>query len=89
MNFGSWFVVQSNFLSFITIIMAPRKRKVEDITTVLNFSAAIREQEPDWDAEKVQSAAKYCRTFMAKRLNPYSIKEKLKEWDAEGNGILY
>ena len=69
--------------------MTPRKPKIQDITTVLNFSAAIREQEPLWNAEKVEDAAKYCRTFMAKRLNAYSIKEKLKEWDREGNGVLF
>tara|TARA_R100000231_G_scaffold23746_1_gene22231 strand:+ start:337 stop:543 length:207 start_codon:yes stop_codon:yes gene_type:complete len=66
-----------------------RKRKIEDITTVLNFSAAIREQKPEWDAEKVEAAAKYCRTFMAKRLNPYSLKQKLEEWLKDDEGILY
>tara|TARA_R100000278_G_scaffold52976_1_gene44458 strand:- start:221 stop:424 length:204 start_codon:yes stop_codon:yes gene_type:complete len=65
-----------------------RKRKIEDITTVLNFSAAVREQNPSWDADKVEAAAKYCRTFMAKRLNPYSIKQKLGEWENE-EGVLY
>ena len=66
-----------------------RKRKIEDITTVLNFSAAIREQKPEWDAEKVEAAAKYSRTFMAKRLNPYSLKQKLEEWLKDDEGILY
>lgn len=66
-----------------------RKRKIQDITTVLNFSAAIREQKPEWDAEKVEAAAKYCRTFMAKRLNPYSLKQKLEEWLKDDEGILY
>jgi len=66
-----------------------KKRKIEDVTIVLNFSEAIREQEPLWDVDKVEDAAKFCRTFMAKRLNPYKIKEKLKEWDREGNGVLY
>ena len=66
-----------------------RKSKIEDITTVLNFSAAIREQKPEWDAEKVEAAAKYCRTFMAKRLNPYSLKQKLEEWLKDDEGILY
>ena len=65
-----------------------RKRKIEDITTVLNFSAAVREQNPNWDAAKVEAAAKYCRTFMAKRLNPYALKQKLDEWSNE-EGLLY
>jgi hypothetical protein len=68
--------------------MTPRKLKIEDITTVLNFSAAVREQKPDWDNEKVEAAAKYCRTFMAKRINPYALKQKLDEWLNE-EGVLY
>ena len=92
MNFGSWFVVQSNFLSFITIIMAPRKKQsFEDVTVELNYSQAIRDQMKfnkkytnnevgEWDEERVFYAAQFCKVFHNKTLNPYVIQKFLNEF---------
>ena len=92
MNFGSWFVVQSIFLSFITIIMAPRKKQsFEDVTVELNYSQAIRDQMKfnkkytnnevgEWDEERIFHAAQFCKVFHNKTLNPYVIQKFLDEF---------
>ena len=59
-----------------------------DITQQLNYSAAVRKAEPDWDDDKVRRAAEYLVLYMDVRLKPYKVKEKLAEFDKDG-GFLY
>ena len=59
-----------------------------DITQQLNYSAAVRKAEPDWDDDKVRKAAEYLVLYMVVRLKPYKVKEKLAEFDKNG-GFLY
>ena len=59
-----------------------------DITQQLNYSAAVRKAEPDWDDDKVRKAAEYLVLYMDVRLKPYKVKEKLAEFDKNG-GFLY
>ena len=59
-----------------------------DITQQLNYSAAVRKAEPDWDDDKVRKAAEYLVLNMDVRLKPYKVKEKLAEFDKNG-GFLY
>ena len=90
MNFGSCFVVQSNFLSFITIIMAPRKKQsFKDVTVELNYSQAVRDQMKfnskyttgnEWDEETIFHAAYFCNVIHNQTLNPYVIQKFLDEF---------
>ena len=59
-----------------------------DITQQLNYSAAVRKEEPDWDDDKVRAAAEYLVLYMDVRLKPYKVKEKLHEFDKDG-GFLF
>ena len=59
-----------------------------DIPQQLNYSAAVRKAEPDWDDDKVRKAAEYLVLYMDVRLKPYKVKEKLAEFDKNG-GFLY
>ena len=59
-----------------------------DVTQILNFSAAVRKAEPDWDDDKVRKAAEYLILYMDVRLKPYKVQEKLAEIDKNG-GFLY
>ena len=59
-----------------------------DITQQLNYSAAVRKAEPDWDDDKVRKAAEYLILYMDVRLKPYKVQEKLAEFDKNG-GFLY
>ena len=59
-----------------------------DITQQLNYSAAVRKAEPDWDDDKVRKAAEYLVLYMDVRLKPYKVKEKLAEFD-KNEGFLY
>ena len=59
-----------------------------DVTQILNFSAAVRKAEPDWDDDKVRKAAEYLILYMDVRLKPYKVQEKLAEFDKNG-GFLY
>ena len=59
-----------------------------DITQQLNYSAAVRKAEPDWDDDKVRKAAEYLVLYMDVRLKPYQVKDKLAEFDKNG-GFLY
>ncbi len=59
-----------------------------DITQQLNYSAAVRKAEPDWDDDKVRAAAEYLVLYMDVRLKPYKVKEKLHEFDKDG-GFLF
>ena len=59
-----------------------------DITQQLNYSAAVRKAEPEWDDDKVRAAAEYLVLYMDVRLKPYKVKEKLEEFDRYG-GFLH
>ena len=59
-----------------------------DVTQQLNFSAAVRKAEPDWDDDKVRKAAEYLILYMDVRLKPYKVQEKLAEFDKNG-GFLF
>ena len=59
-----------------------------DVTQQLNFSAAVRKAEPDWDDDKVRKAAEYLVLYMDVRLKPYKVQQKLAEFDKNG-GFLY
>ena len=59
-----------------------------DITQQLNYSAAVRKAQPDWDDDKVRMAAEYLVLYMDVRLKPNKVKEKLEEFDKNG-GFLY
>ena len=59
-----------------------------DITQQLNYSAAVRKAQPDWDDDKVRAAAEYLVLYMDVRLKPYKVKQKLEEFDENG-GFLY
>ena len=59
-----------------------------DITQQLNYSAAVRKAQPDWDDDKVRKAAEYLILYMDVRLKPYKVQEKLEEFDKNG-GFLY
>ena len=59
-----------------------------DIRQTINYSAAVRKAEPDWDDDKVRKAAEYLILYMDVRLKPYKVQEKLAEFDKNG-GFLY
>ena len=48
-----------------------------DITQQLNYSAAVRKAQPDWDDDKVRAAAEYLVLYMDVRLKPYKVNENL------------
>ena len=52
-----------------------------DITQQLNYSAAVRKAEPDWDDDKVRKAAEYLVLYMDVRLEPYALSTKLDEFE--------
>ena len=65
------------------------KKKFEDVTVVLNYSQAIREQikfnekyttGDEWDEERIFLAAQFCKVFHNKTLNPYVIQRLLDEF---------
>ena len=70
--------------------MATRKtKKFEDVTVVLNYSQAIRNQMKynekytigeEWDEERIFLAAQFCKVFHNKTLNPYVIQKFLDEF---------
>ena len=59
-----------------------------DVKQTLNYSAAIRKAEPDWDDDMVRRAAEYLVLYMDVRLKPYKVNEKLNEFDKDG-GFLF
>ena len=59
-----------------------------DVKQTLNYSAAIRKAEPDWDDATVRRAAEHCVLYMDVRLKPYKVNEKLNEFDKDG-GFLF
>ena len=70
--------------------MAPRKKQsFEDVTVVLNYSQAVRNQMKfnskyptgnEWDEETIFPAAQFCKVFHNKTLNPYVIQKFLDEF---------
>ena len=69
----------------------PTKKKpsFEDVTVVLNYSQAIRDQikyhktytsADEWDENRIFHAAQFCKVFHNKTLNPYVIQKFLDEF---------
>ena len=53
-----------------------------DITQQLNYSAAIRKAEPDWDDDTVRRAAEHCVLYMDVRIKPKKLKAELLHFKA-------
>ena len=51
-----------------------------DVKQTLNYSAAIRKAEPDWDDDQVRRAAEHCVLFMDVRIKPQKLKKTLEEF---------
>ena len=68
--------------------MPTRKtKKFEDVTIVLNYSQAIRDQikynknyDNGWNEERIFHAAQFCKVFHNKTLNPYVVQKFLSEF---------
>ena len=70
--------------------MAPRKKQsFKDVTVELNYSQAVRDQMKfndkyttgnEWDEETIFHAARFCKVFHNKTLNPYVIQRLLDEF---------
>ena len=65
------------------------KQPFEDVTVVLNYSQAIRNQMKfnkkfttgeEWDEERIFHAAQFCKVFHNKTLNPYVVQKFLDEF---------
>ena len=94
-------MVPTSFVLYpLTIIMAPRKKQsFEDVTVVLNYSQAIRDQikyhktyttDDEWDENRIFHAAQFVKVFHNKTLNPYVIQKLLDEFkETVGFDISY
>jgi len=51
-----------------------------DVKQTLNYSAAIRKAEPDWDDDKVRRAAEHCVLYMDVRIKPAKLKKHLEQF---------
>ena len=51
-----------------------------DVKQTLNYSAAIRKAEPDWDDDTVRRAAEHCVLYMDVRIKPAKLKKHLEEF---------
>ena len=51
-----------------------------DVKQTLNYSAAIRKAEPDWDDDQVRRAAEHCILFMDVRIKPSKLKKVLEQY---------
>ena len=51
-----------------------------DVKQTLNYSAAIRKAEPDWDDDQVRSAAEHCVLYMDVRIKPTKLKKILEAY---------
>ena len=49
-----------------------------DVKQTLNYSAAIRKAEPDWDDDQVRRAAEHCVLYMDVRIKPAKLKKHLE-----------
>ena len=50
-----------------------------DVKQTLNYSAAIRKAEPDWDDDTVRRAAEHCVLYMDVRIKPSKLKKGDKD----------
>ena len=55
-----------------------------DVTQTLNYSAAIRKAEPDWDDDTVRRAAEHCVLYMDVRIKPAKLKKHLDNFKDSG-----
>ena len=51
-----------------------------DVKQTLNYSAAIRKAEPDWDDDQVRRAAEHCVLYMDVRIKPTKLKKILEAY---------
>ena len=51
-----------------------------DVKQTLNYSAAIRKAEPDWDDDTVRSAAEHCVLYMDVRIKPAKLKKLIEDF---------
>ena len=51
-----------------------------DVKQTLNYSAAIRKAEPDWDDDQVRRAAEHCVLYMDVRIKPKKLKVELEHF---------
>ena len=51
-----------------------------DVKQTLNYSAAIRKAEPDWDDDQVRRAAEHCVLYMDVRIKPAKLKKHLEQF---------
>ena len=54
-----------------------------DVKQTLNYSAAIRKAEPDFDDDTVRKAAEYCVLYMDVRIKPKKLKVELEHFKDE------
>ena len=54
-----------------------------DVKQTLNYSAAIRKAEPDWDDDQVRRAAEHCVLYMDVRIKPAKLKKNLDKFKEE------
>ena len=56
-----------------------------DIKQTLNYSAAIRKAEPDWDDDQVRRAAEHCVLYMDVRIKPAKLRKCLDQFKESDN----
>ena len=54
-----------------------------DVKQTLNYSAAIRKAEPDWDDDQVRRAAEHCVLYIDVRIKPAKLKKNLDKFKEE------
>ena len=57
-----------------------REKMTIDVKQTLNYSAAIRKAEPDWDDDQVRRAAEHCVLYMDVRIKPAKLKKHLEQF---------
>ena len=55
-----------------------------DVKQTLNYSAAIRKAEPDFDDDTVRRAAEHCVLYMDVRIKPAKLKKHLDNFKDSG-----
>ena len=61
------------------------KQMTIDVKQTLNYSAAIRKAEPDWDDDQVRRAAEHCVLYMDVRIKPAKLKKHLEDFKDSSN----
>ena len=51
-----------------------------DVKQTLNYSAAIRKAEPNWDDDMVRRAAEHCVLYMDVRIKPSKLKKHIEDF---------